>query len=157
MVSTVTVAYPLVKSMVASATCLPSAVFSCVVSFPAVDDPGEVVVDEFLEPSFEQPLIVTTGITSKATAAATCFIMNRTYPRDARHKLGIRRTAWCGALALSIHRRLRGLGRAKDGVSPSNPEGGDGQRNSQKRSVPSVHTSGAMPRLPNVERSWLPR
>jgi hypothetical protein len=32
-VSTVTVAYPLVKSMVASATCLPSAVFICVVSF----------------------------------------------------------------------------------------------------------------------------
>lgn len=80
MVSTVTVAYPLVKSMVASATCLPSAVFSCVVSFPAVDDPGEVVVDEFLEPSFEQPLIVTTGITSKATAAATCFIMEHDLP-----------------------------------------------------------------------------
>ena len=48
-VSTVTVAYPLVKSMVASATCLPSAVFSCVVSFPALD-PGEVVdVDELLK------------------------------------------------------------------------------------------------------------
>jgi hypothetical protein len=79
-VSTVTVAYPLVKSMVASATCLPSAVFSCVVSFPAVDDPGEVVVvDEFLEPWFAQPLIATTGITSKATAA-TGFIMNRDLP-----------------------------------------------------------------------------
>jgi hypothetical protein len=33
-----------------------------------------------LEPSFEQPLIVTTGITSKATAAATCFIMEHDLP-----------------------------------------------------------------------------
>src|ERR1700756_2313185 len=95
-VSTVTVAYPLVKSMVASATCLPSAVFSCVVTFPALDAPGEVVdVDGFLEAWFEQPLIATIGITSNATAAAPCFIMNGAYPRDARHKLGIRGTAWC--------------------------------------------------------------
>lgn len=85
-VSTVTVAYPLVKSMVASATCLPSAVFSCVVSFPALDDPGEVDVDELLDAWFEQPFIATTGMTNKATAAATCFIINGAYPRDARRK-----------------------------------------------------------------------
>jgi len=86
-VSTVTVAYPLVKSMVASATCLPSAVLSCVVSFPVLEDPGEVVdVDELLEAWFEQPFIAATGMTNKATAAATCFIINGAYPRDARHK-----------------------------------------------------------------------
>lgn len=79
-VSTVTVAYPLVKSMVALATCLPSAVFSCVVSFPALDVADEVVdVEGFFEAWFEQPLNATTGITSAATAAAMCFIMNGAY------------------------------------------------------------------------------
>ena len=94
------VAYPLVKSMVASATCLPSAAFSCVVSFPALDVPDEVVdVDGLLEAKFEQPLIATTGSTTTPAAAANCFIMKGAYPRDARHKLGIRGTAWrsCGA------------------------------------------------------------
>jgi hypothetical protein len=47
-----------------------------------------------LEAGFEQPLIAATGITSKAAAAAKCLIMNGAYPRDARHKLGVRGTAW---------------------------------------------------------------
>ena len=86
-VSTVTVAYPFVKSIVASATCFPSAVFSCVVSVPAAEDPGEVVdVGELLEAWLAQPFIATTGMTNKATAAATCFIINGAYPRDVRRK-----------------------------------------------------------------------
>src|ERR1700724_299262 len=73
--------------MVASATCVPSAVLSCVVSFPVLEDQAEVVdVDELLEAWFEQPFIAATGMTNRATAAATCFIINGAYPRAARHK-----------------------------------------------------------------------
>lgn len=43
---TVTVAYPLVKSMVASATCAPSGALSCVFNVCAFDaDPDVEVVD----------------------------------------------------------------------------------------------------------------
>src|ERR1700693_516777 len=128
-VSTVTLAYPLVKSMVASATCLPSAVFSCVGSFPAPDDPGEVVdVNELLEPWVEQPFIATTGMTNKATAAATCFIINGAYPRDGRRK---RECAARGAPPLlRTHRsRRRERGRRYD------PEGIGGSRNGPAVSV----------------------
>src|SRR3954470_5469249 len=91
---TVTVAYPLAKSTVASATCLPSAVFSCVVSVWAVgaaDPEVDVVeVEGLLEDWFEQPLITMTGELSKAMAAVTCLIMKAAYPRHARNKPGRR-------------------------------------------------------------------
>lgn len=81
MVSTVTVAYPLVKSIVASATGSPSVDFSWVVSVCAPDaDPEVVVVDELSEDSFAQPLKMVTGAANKAMAAVACLIMRRTYP-----------------------------------------------------------------------------
>jgi putative aminopeptidase FrvX len=94
-VSTVTVAYPLAKSMVTSATCLPSAVFIWVVSLPALEDPDDVVdVAELLEPWLAQALIARAGIATKPIAAANCLIMNRLYPSDARHKPRVSGTAW---------------------------------------------------------------
>jgi len=81
-VSTVTVAYPLVKSIVASATGSPSVVFSCVVSVCAPDaDPDVVDVDESLSPdSFAQPLKMVTGAAIRAMATVTCFIMRADVP-----------------------------------------------------------------------------
>jgi hypothetical protein len=64
----------LLKSIVASATCLPSAVFSWVVSCCALDPDEVVVLDEVPEGWFEQPLNATTGM-SGTTSQALRFNM----------------------------------------------------------------------------------
>lgn len=77
----VTVAYPLLKSIVASATVSPSVVFSWVVRVWAPDAwPDVVDVDELSEGSLAQPLKTVTGVANKAMAAVTCLIMTADVP-----------------------------------------------------------------------------
>lgn len=76
----------------AVATCLPSGVLSCVLSFCA-DDADEDVVElvgvALLDDWFEQPLTTATGVASRTAAVATCFNMSAAYPVDTRNKLRI--------------------------------------------------------------------
>jgi hypothetical protein len=95
-VSMVTTAYPLVKSMVASAACLPSAVFSWVVSSLALDE--VVAVDELVDGWFEQPLIATTGRTSKAM----CLNMKRAVPSRRSPQTENSRTALTDSVLVNI-------------------------------------------------------
>ena len=82
----VTVAYPLVKSMVASATCLPSGVFNAVVSACALDDPDEDgTEDPPPEDLVAQPLIRRRMTPTAMTNPATRF-MDAAYPRLPRRK-----------------------------------------------------------------------
>ena len=81
-VSTVTVAKPPAKSMVALATGLPSADFNSavMVSAPCAAE----VVDELgcsLVVSFEQPANMATGAASRAAVAVTCLNMTVKYPK----------------------------------------------------------------------------
>lgn len=85
MVSTVTVAYPFVKSRVAFATGVPFAVFSCVVRLSVPG--GGLLVPEFVEERgwllegwFVHALNTATGVASNAATTVTCFNMTAAYP-----------------------------------------------------------------------------